>query len=319
MRYSALYHLKILALIFCAFSLLGLYLNALFVTFYLSKNRPLDGVLAELSQLRQQVSTSQHLLDSYLKGQQQIAEKLSAVQEKLTDRYVTTTALDRYVGEIGIVLKRYQTAETKTDLDPTSDFLAYIKKSFDVLGPVPQFGNVAEGVANFLRTMVYEVGKEGVDQLTRIAICHFWPGSCQTSSPVIVALTVHNVAPQINPSYSAASLNLHTSIWYPKSDSADDQGEVERTVLPLITKHIGARTGCVIFVDGNADTVGADSHNIALSDRRARAVAESLTAHLKGAVRVERSASGERNTMKITRDNVADIYNRRTDVYLSCK
>ena len=71
--------------------------------------------------------------------------------------------------------------------------------------------------------------------------------------------------------------------------------------------------------DGNADSVGSDRHNSALSTRRAEAVSQKLSAQIpRVKAEVTTSASSERNHMKITGDNADQLYNRRTDIHLTC-
>lgn len=115
------------------------------------------------------------------------------------------------------------------------------------------------------------------------------------------------------------SLNVYTAVWYPTPDSSDDRGEVEKTIVPKLKHFIGSRMGCKIFVDGNADSVGSDRHNSALSARRAKAVSEKLSAQIsKDKADVTTSSGSERNHMKITGDNADQLYNRRTDIHLTC-
>lgn len=286
----------------------------------LPDSRTLEGLLGQLTVIERHLSNFISISppDSSSEKLQLLLEKLTFIQEKLVDRTSAPETSIPTVAEIGAILEKYRTLGTKVERDPAVSFLDFVRAAFDVTRPVPKFDMVAERVAKFLGDMIYETGKTGVNELTKAVICHLWPESCSRSANVNVTLTVENSRNSSTSIPSGSLLDIYTSVWYPVSDSADDMGEVERTVVPRLIRQIGGRTGCVIFVDGNADTVGSDSHNIALSERRARAVEKVLSARFDRLARVERFASSERNGMKITRDDKPEMYNRRTDIHLSC-
>ena len=137
------------------------------------------------------------------------------------------------------------------------------------------------------------------------------------SSPVLIQL---NGLPSTSGPTNNSSNLLHSymSVWFPKVGSADDEGVVSSTLVPRIAEQIGGRKDCMIFVSGNTDTLGTDDSNKRLAERRAEVVLGVLKAKLGNLIEVKGGGNGERNRYRFTVDDRNEIYNRRTDIHLSC-
>ncbi|MEM9783875.1 MAG: OmpA family protein [Pseudomonadota bacterium] len=77
---------------------------------------------------------------------------------------------------------------------------------------------------------------------------------------------------------------------------------------------IGAAAASIV---GHADTVGSDSYNQALSERRARTVARSLVDSGVPTDALTVAGRGESDPARVTGDNVREQLNRRVEITLT--
>jgi outer membrane protein OmpA-like peptidoglycan-associated protein len=98
-------------------------------------------------------------------------------------------------------------------------------------------------------------------------------------------------------------------------DSAHISRNAE-TVLQEIADAARDRPGARLIVEGHTDTSGTHEHNQALSDARARAVAEVLIGEGVGRERIRGEGFGERGLAVQTGEGVREARNRRVVVRL---
>ena len=87
-----------------------------------------------------------------------------------------------------------------------------------------------------------------------------------------------------------------------------------RPVLDLIRKEVAARPGAAIEVVGHTDTVGSETDNDRLSERRAAEVVKALVRQGFAQDLLFAVGRGERELKVQTGDNVANEANRRVEV-----
>lgn len=117
----------------------------------------------------------------------------------------------------------------------------------------------------------------------------------------------------------AASPIPPMTVRFEKIGSLDDKGQADMIVQKLKAITDG-KSGCSVEVAGYADTLGDDKVNLAISKKRAHAVAAKLQAAFAGApVQISEAAWGERRLQEWTANEVARGTNRRVDVSVNCK
>jgi hypothetical protein len=191
-------------------------------------------------------------------------------------------------------------------------------------------------VREFLVARGVTVADTLVQELTRTALCFVVEIACSstvtvhtapiTVSPTPVTVTappptviIERADPREPGSTSGRSeLRLYMSVWFPRVNSTDEQGAVEKTIVPRIKWRIGSRQDCKIFVVGNADSSGSDSYNRRLSERRAAVVVRLLQKAFGKMVDPNPMAGGERSLFNWSIDGRQDLYNRRADILVSC-
>lgn len=106
-------------------------------------------------------------------------------------------------------------------------------------------------------------------------------------------------------------------IQFEKIGSTDDNGQAA-VIVPKLKTLIEGRKDCSISVAGYADTLGNDSLNLKISQKRAQNIAQKIKDALPS-VTVNVAAWGERRLQKWTPDATADETNRRVDIAVNCK
>ncbi|MEM6944950.1 MAG: OmpA family protein [Pseudomonadota bacterium] len=90
-----------------------------------------------------------------------------------------------------------------------------------------------------------------------------------------------------------------------------------REVLDEVVSTVSTIGATALSVVGHTDTVGSDSYNQRLSERRARRVAGALTERGISAGDMTLAGRGERDLARATADNVREPLNRRVEITLS--
>lgn len=132
--------------------------------------------------------------------------------------------------------------------------------------------------------------------------------------PLLAAATPRAPAPAEAPS----ELILHRTIPFART-GAEGGAEIRRMIGEIrgeLQKLVAGRT-CAIAVDGHTDTLGSDTANLELSDKRAKFVAEALNAEFGGST-ITATGWGERRLRTMTPDGTNEVENRRVEVTLTC-
>ena len=90
-----------------------------------------------------------------------------------------------------------------------------------------------------------------------------------------------------------------------------------RQTLDATVAAVRKLSATALSVVGHTDTVGSDSYNQALSERRARRVAQGLVERGVPAGNMTLAGRGERELARVTADNVREPLNRRVEITLS--
>ncbi|HZD89791.1 MAG TPA: hypothetical protein VE224_06810 [Pseudolabrys sp.] len=106
-------------------------------------------------------------------------------------------------------------------------------------------------------------------------------------------------------------------IQFQKIGSTDDNGQAA-IIIPKLKTLLEGRKGCSISVAGFADTLGSDSLNLHISQKRAQNIAQKIKAAFPD-VTVNTAAWGERRLQKWTPDATPNPNNRRVDIAVNCK
>jgi outer membrane protein OmpA-like peptidoglycan-associated protein len=133
--------------------------------------------------------------------------------------------------------------------------------------------------------------------------------------PPILAAAAPRPAPAVE---AASELVLRRSVPFVRT-GAEGGAEIRRMIGEIrseLQKQIAGRT-CAIAVDGHTDTLGSDTANLELSDKRAKFVAEALSAEF-GPGTITVTGWGERRLKVMTPDGTNEVENRRVEVTLTC-
>lgn len=132
---------------------------------------------------------------------------------------------------------------------------------------------------------------------------------------VVVYLDVPDDAPRPQTVATVSPLTVE----FAKVGSIDDAGQAEM-IAAKVREIVKGRTNCTISVAGYADTLGRDTWNLTISQRRARNIAEKLkTAFAGQSIQINEAAWGERRLKDWTPDETPNATNRRVDVSVNCK
>lgn len=181
-------------------------------------------------------------------------------------------------------------------------FLDVVAKGFDIGGKILAAGNETKEV--FLERFLGEFSKE------------FGGGLGKGASDVVTAIGSLAYAELASKGRLTADkwmvrFGISGSVAGPDVDTQLDE------IIQAIQKR-GADANCSINVSGHTDTVGSDSSNRILSERRANTVANRIEAAFPG-IKVHDEGWGERRLDIMTDNDVADIDNRRVEIELTCR
>lgn len=133
--------------------------------------------------------------------------------------------------------------------------------------------------------------------------------------PPILAAAVPRPAPAAE---APSELVLHRTIPFART-GAEGGAEIRRMIGEIrgeLQKLVAGRS-CAISVDGHTDTLGSDTANLELSEKRAKFVAEALNAEFGGST-ITATGWGERRLRTMTPDGTNEVENRRVEVTLTC-
>jgi outer membrane protein OmpA-like peptidoglycan-associated protein len=258
-------------------------------------------------------------------------KNLNAIIGQLTSLNGEISALGKKVDaldNIGDTLKKMASAGDRTKLldKIAPDLIEALKKTLgDGFEKVDEI-SLATKIREFLAARGVKATDTLVEELTKAALCKVLGISCEpsvtvNSAPIVIQQNGDDrQCPRcpINAVSTNSELRLYMSVWFPRTNTTDDQGATEKLIVPRIKRHIGARKDCKIFVSGNADTSGVDSYNRDLSEQRAAVVSKFLETIFGDIVDSKPIANGERSLLDWSADGSHNIYNRRTDILVAC-
>jgi outer membrane protein OmpA-like peptidoglycan-associated protein len=116
----------------------------------------------------------------------------------------------------------------------------------------------------------------------------------------------------------ASELVLRRTVPFVRT-GAEGGAEIRRMIGEIRgeLQKLTAGRACTIAVDGHTDTLGSDTANLELSEKRAKFVAEALSAEF-GTATVATHGWGERRLKVLTPDGTDEVENRRVEVTLTC-
>ncbi len=224
------------------------------------------------------------------------------------------TALIRIEGELPA-----QTPDLTAAIDALSTAVGKANDALSRIETATAGAATADAVSG-LQTQLAGIGKSLADVAAKI--------DTQASSPTIDT-TLNNTLSELKQTLSrvetavmkapaaGSGFEAVMSVHYADPASIDDQGAVDLVVIPEVAQVLGDHKSCSIEVDGHADTVGSDTANYALADKRAAAVADKLKAKFAD-VPVVQKAYGERRLFDLTGDQINNLMNRRVEVVVRC-
>ena len=295
------------------------------------KAASLAGVTRQLDELNDRIKSTNEALAGVQKASlDNIRDRLDRVEAGVKSGNATLAGLQKGLTPDGVSKQIGQLAANLTALETS---LAGIKQAIAGKEALPQLAAATGAPASRTDDMTgaLDAIKKGFDQSSAsdskmLAALSGLQQSLKEMPAAAAARTdlvvVHMAAPETRLATAAAGTAAAPiaplSVHFQKIGGTDETAQTI-AIVGKVKELIQGRKGCAVSVAGNADTLGPDDINFAVSKERAHVVATKLREALGNDVQVAETAWGARRLAEMTKDNVASKANRRVDIAVQCK